>query len=70
MILRTDDGFSLPKCLVRSKDQPATSDSCVESYDGKYYVVLRNFNGVLKVYRVLNNGALKGLRRYPKAFDE
>jgi hypothetical protein len=68
MILRTDDGFSLPKCLVRFKDQPATSDSCVESYDGKYYVVLRNFNG--EVYRVLNNGALKGLRLYPKAFDE
>jgi hypothetical protein len=53
-----------------SKDQPATSDSGVESYDGKYYVVLRNFNGVLKVYRVLNKGALKGLRRHPKAFDE
>ena len=51
-------------------DQPAQGSSGVESYDGKYYVVLRNVRGVLKVYRVLNNNALKGLRRYPKVFDE
>jgi hypothetical protein len=36
---------------------------------GKDYVVLRNIRGVVKVYRVRSDGALKGLRRYPKAFD-
>jgi hypothetical protein len=38
-------------------------------HKGKDYVVLRNIRGVVKVYRVRSDGALKGLRRYPKAFD-
>lgn len=45
-------------------DQPSNS-SDVEKHGGKYYVVLRNANGLLKVYRVRNNGMLKGLRRWP-----
>ena len=31
--------------------------------------MLRNVNGVLKVYRIRSDGALKGLRRYPKALE-
>jgi hypothetical protein len=52
------------------KDQPASPDSAVERHRGKYYVVLRNVRGVLKVYRLRPNGALKGLKRYPKALDK
>jgi|GEM_PF-1093600 len=33
--------------------------------DGKAYVVLRNVDGVLAVYRVRNDGFLKELRRWP-----
>ena len=35
----------------------------------KDYVVLRNNIYVLRVYRILNNGALKRLDPYPRAFD-
>jgi hypothetical protein len=46
-------------------DQPA-NDSHVVEYDGKLYVVLRNLNGVLAVYRVrAYDGILKRLRRWP-----
>jgi hypothetical protein len=31
--------------------------------------VLRDGHCVLSVYRILNNGALKRLDRYPRAFD-
>jgi len=37
--------------------------------DGKQYVVLNNVNGVLAVYRVRNNGFLKGLRRWPAEIE-
>ena len=60
--------FRSPDGSGHFKDQPA-SDSGVEVHNGKYYVVLRNARGVLMVYRLRNDGALKGLRRYPKAFD-
>jgi hypothetical protein len=32
-------------------------------------VVLRNTRGVLKVYRVRNDGILKGLKRWPKEVE-
>jgi len=44
--------------------QPS-NDSAVEEYDGKVYVVLRNINRVLRVYRVRNDGKLKALKRWP-----
>jgi hypothetical protein len=50
--------------------QPGWADSCTEKHNGKRYVVLRNMNGTLAVYRIRPNGALKGLKRYPKAFDQ
>ncbi|MGH3289146.1 MAG: hypothetical protein ACRDPD_31475 [Streptosporangiaceae bacterium] len=49
---------------AHSPDQPA-SYSGVEERGGKQYVVLRNVNGVLAVYRVRNDGVLKGLKRWP-----
>jgi hypothetical protein len=47
-------------------DQPARDSGPVE-WQGKQYVVLRNTNGVLAVYRVRTSGALKRLRRWPRA---
>jgi hypothetical protein len=48
--------------------QPSNS-SCVEQIAGKQYVVLRNVNGVLAVYRVRNDGVLKRLKRWPAGVD-
>ena len=45
--------------------QPRISDSGLQTVGGKDYVVLRNVRGVLKVYRVRNDGVLKGLKRWP-----
>jgi hypothetical protein len=36
---------------------------------GKQYVVLENVNGVLAVYRVRNDGILKGLKRWPRELE-
>jgi hypothetical protein len=51
-----------------SPDQPA-NDSYVTEHGGRLYVVLVNVNGVLAVYRVRNDGILKGLRRWPEAIE-
>lgn len=48
--------------------QPANYSDVAE-HDGKLYVVLRNVNGVLAVYRVRNDGILKGLKRWPKQLE-
>lgn len=53
-----------------SASQPASASSGVEELAGKSYVVLRNAGGILRVYRVRNNGMLKGLRRWPKELDD
>ena len=47
--------------------QPCSVTSGPVTHNGLKYVVLRNTNGVLAVYRIRPNGALKGLKRYPKA---
>jgi hypothetical protein len=49
--------------------QPAALSSGVEELAGKEYVVLRNARSVLRVYRVRNDGMLKGLRRWPKELE-
>jgi hypothetical protein len=46
-------------------EQPSASESGLEEVRGKQYVVLRNTHGILRVYRVRNDGVLKGLRRWP-----
>jgi hypothetical protein len=43
--------------------------SAVEEHEGKYYVVLRNVNGVLSVCRVRNDGMLKNLKRWPESLE-
>ena len=45
--------------------QPCKYSSCIEQHDGLTYAVLRNVNGVLRVYRIRNTGHLKHLRRWP-----
>jgi hypothetical protein len=47
-----------------------SNNSEVRIHEGKLYVVLRNTNGTLAVYRVRNDGVLKGLRRWPHDLDE
>lgn len=47
-------------------EQPSAGSSGVESHKNLEYVVLRNTHGsVLAVYRVRNDGILKGLKRWP-----
>jgi hypothetical protein len=47
---------------------PANSSFLAE-LGGKRYVVLENVNGVLAVYRVRNDGVLKGLKRWPRELE-
>jgi hypothetical protein len=49
-------------------DQPA-GDSHLCELDGRQYVVLHNIRGILAVYRVRNDGILKGLKRWPKELE-
>ncbi len=52
-----------------SPDQPSNT-SGIETVGGKDYVVLRNVNGILAVYRVRNDGMLKGLKRWPAGLED
>lgn len=49
--------------------QPNSGSSGVETVNKLDYVVLRNVNGILAVYRVRNDGKLKGLKKWPKELD-
>jgi hypothetical protein len=46
-------------------EPPDPGLSGVETYGGKTYVVLRNADGLMAVYRVRDDGTLKALRRVP-----
>lgn len=48
--------------------QPGSTE--LVTHEGLTYVVMRNVNGVLAVYRVRNDGMLKGLKRWPKALED
>jgi len=50
-------------------DQPGRDASTIEDAGGKDYVVLRNVNGVMAVYRIRNDGMLKRLRRWPEEIE-
>jgi hypothetical protein len=50
-------------------DQPSNHSGVIE-HNGKLYVRLLNTRGTLAVYRVLTNGMLKRLKRWPAAIDE
>ena len=46
--------------------QPSQQLSGVELHDGLQYVVLRNVNGLLAVYRIRpDNGVIRRLKRWP-----
>ena len=49
--------------------EPSSSSSGEVAVGGKSYVVLRNVDRVLAVYRVRNDGLLKRLRRWPAEVD-
>ncbi|PWT82884.1 MAG: hypothetical protein C5B58_07465 [Acidobacteria bacterium] len=53
-----------------SADFPSSGASGLQEIEEKRYVVLRNVNSVLAVYRVRNDGILKRLRRWPAEFEE
>jgi hypothetical protein len=59
------DGYGWPYGLPI----PA-NDSGPVNAGGHDYVVLRNVNGVLAIYRVRNSGALKRLKRLPAGLQE
>jgi len=48
--------------------QPSNTSGVV-THDGLTYIELHNGSGTLAVYRLLNNGRLKRLRRWPEAID-
>jgi hypothetical protein len=48
--------------------QPS-NHSDVQEHAGKEYVVLRNVNGILAVYRIRPSGELKRLRRWPTELE-
>jgi hypothetical protein len=51
--------------------QPSASASGTEEIGGRRYVVLRNINGILRVYRVRpSDGVLRAMKRWPKELEE
>lgn len=46
-----------------------SGSSGMREHKGKQYVVLENGDGVLAVYRILNSGVLKQLKRWPAALE-
>lgn len=50
--------------------QPSRSDTRVETIKGLRYVVLANAGNILAVYRVRNDGKLKGLKRWPLEIED
>jgi len=54
---------------TQATDQPSNA-SDVETVNGREYVVLRNVNGILAVYRIRSHdGVLKRLKRWPSALE-
>jgi len=52
-------------------DQPDGDKSSAEKFQGKYYTVLRNSDGVLAVYRIRAfDAVLKRLRRWPSEIEK
>jgi hypothetical protein len=50
-------------------DQPAKAASGEEEVDGVQYVVLRNVNGILAVYRICKGDKLKRLETWPQELE-
>jgi len=51
--------------------QPSASESGIEEIGGKRYVVLRNVNGILRVYRIRpSDDVLRAMKRWPRELGE
>lgn len=61
--------FRAGAALSGSVQQPSPPETW-EMEDGKLYVVLKNSYVVLAVYRVRNDGMLKGLKRWPSVLED
>lgn len=61
--------FRAPPEGLEVRQQPGRAESGVAKVAGKRYVVLRNVHGILKVYRVRNDGMLKRLKRWPTELE-
>ena len=76
--IRADDEDTLVRRAMAAyykfsdrRDPPHPGNvSGIETVGGKDYVVLRNINGVLAVYRIRNDGMLKGLKRWPAGLED
>lgn len=65
--LTNDDACKRAMAAYRrsgGSQQPSGSGD-IATIDGVDYVVLRNANGILKVYQLTDDGRLKGLRETP-----
>jgi hypothetical protein len=49
--------------------QPNSGESGVQLIGDRRYVVLRNSDGLLAIYRVRNDGMLKRMKRWPKELE-
>ena len=67
-LLRRAFAAHLRKSSEGAPMQPS-KNSDVRTVAGKTYVVLRNVGGVMQVYRVRNDGRLKGLKRWPSDLE-
>ncbi|MEI6082474.1 MAG: hypothetical protein WCR44_08645 [Verrucomicrobiota bacterium] len=53
-----------------SSSEPDQYASTVEQLEGRLYVILRNYNGILAVYEVVGSGVLKKASKVPKALKD
>ena len=50
--------------------EPSDTLSGIEKVDGHEYAVLRNANGILRVYSIDKHGSLKALDEWPEALED
>jgi hypothetical protein len=53
-----------------SSCEPDQYASTVEQLEGRLYVILRNYNGILAVYEVVGSGVLKKASKVPKSLRD
>jgi len=70
----TDDDLLRRACAAWFRSggnvQPDLHRCSVTELEGLRYVVLKNVDGLLAVYRVKNDGMLRAMARWPKAFGK
>jgi hypothetical protein len=53
-----------------SSCEPDQYASSVEQLEGRLYVILRNYNGLLAVYEVIGEGDLRKVTKVPKSLRD